>query len=78
MEELQDHLDAEGFEGGTEKALQKMKYLRVLLSKMTKFAGNELPAEDFKEMDFSAVESAISLIGKSTSGARGGKGLKGE
>ena len=66
MEELQDHLEADGFDGGTDQALQKMKYLRVFLSKMTKFAGNEVDADEFKQMDFSEVQSALSIVEESS------------
>ena len=66
MEELQDHIEKDGFEGGTDQALQKMKYLRVFLSKMTKFAGNEVDADEFKQMDFSEVQSALSIVEESS------------
>ena len=68
MEELQDVLDEDGFEGSTDKALQKMKYLRVFLSKMTKFAGNEVAPEEFKNMDFSEVQSALEIVNQSADG----------
>ena len=76
MEELQDYLEEDGFDGGTDEALQKMKYLRVFLSKMTKFAGNEVEAEEFKNMDFSEVQSALEIVNESTKDVSGkaGKG----
>jgi len=80
MEDLQDYLEEDGFEGSTDQALQKMKYLRVLLSKMTKYAGNEVSAEKFKDMEFSEVQHALLVVEESTKDIPGkpGKGVKGK
>ena len=66
LREFQDHLEEVGYDAPIDQALSKMKYLFVLLSKMTKYGGNEIDPKEFDWMDMSEINSAMEMMGEST------------
>lgn len=78
LEDVQEYLKGEGVKGGIDEALSEMKYLRVLISKMAEYAGNKVNPEEFKDLEFSEMNKAVSLINESTEGLPKGKGKQGK
>lgn len=76
LEDVQDYLKEKGVEGGIDSALSEMKHLRFFLAKLAEYGGNKVDADEFKKLDFSEMENAISIISEATEGLPAGKGKK--
>lgn len=68
--------DFQDFIGGVDvdAALGEMKNLREFLSIMTEYAGEKVPAEKFKMLDFDEMQDALEVITQAASRIEGNVG----
>ena len=73
LEDFQDYCEENELDSDT--ALSKMKHLRQFLHLMT---GGKVPAEEFKELEFSEMEKFTALVGQATGELGNVKGVTGK
>ena len=73
LEDFQDYCDSHKLDSSD--ALTKIKHLRQLLHLMTE---GRVPAEDFRNLDFSEMEKFTKIVGQATGELGNVKGVAGE